>query len=108
MAVYVDRLRNWGWKYGPSCHLYADTNEELHAFAARLGLKRKWFQTSPSGPHYDLTASKRQLAVIYGVTEHTDREMVEHMRAWRERAMARIEACHTEEERDAVRKELYR
>lgn len=54
MAIYVDQLRNWGWRLGPSCHLFTDgPNEELHAFAARLGLKRAWFQKSTSGPHYD-------------------------------------------------------
>lgn len=108
MAVYIDKLRNWGWKHGPSCHLYADSNEELHAFAARLGLKREWFQPSSSGPHYDITASKRRLAVTLGAIEHTDREMVEHMRAWRKDAVARIEACQTDEERDEVRRWLYR
>lgn len=33
MAVYVDSLVNYGWKYGPSCHMMADTLEELHEMA---------------------------------------------------------------------------
>ncbi len=57
MAVYVDRLRDWGWKYGPSSHLIADSNEELHAFAAKCGLRREHFQAKASGAHYDVTAS---------------------------------------------------
>lgn len=82
MPVYVDALRDWGWKLGPSCHLMADSAEELHAFAARLGLRRSWFQTSSSAPHYDLVASKRKLAVELGAVEWTDREMVAHMKRW--------------------------
>lgn len=34
MGVYIDELRDWGWRLGPSCHMIADTNEELHEFAA--------------------------------------------------------------------------
>ena len=29
--------------------------KELHAFAKRLRLKRKWFQNKPGFPHYDIT-----------------------------------------------------
>ncbi|MFO0801448.1 MAG: DUF4031 domain-containing protein [Gemmataceae bacterium] len=70
--VYVDRLRDWGWRLGPSCHLAADTLEELHAFAARLGLKRAWFQAGRR-PHYDLTAKRREAAVKAGAVEVGDR-----------------------------------
>jgi hypothetical protein len=107
MSVYVDKLRNWGWRLGPSCHLYADTNEELHAFAKKIGLKREWFQESTSGPHYDLTVSRREKAVRLGAIEHTDRQMVNYMRAWRKTAVARIKAAKTEEEKATIRKELY-
>jgi len=44
MTVYVDNLVQWPTKIrcfkGGSCHLEADTLEELHAFAAKLGLRR--------------------------------------------------------------------
>ena len=83
MAVYVDRLRDWGWRLGPSSHLIADTNEELHAFAARLGLKRFWFQPKARSPHYDLTASKRAQAVRLGAVELDDRSFVEKLRTIR-------------------------
>lgn len=73
MSVYVDKLRNWGWRLGPSCHLIADTIPELHLFAAKLGLRLAWFQDKPSGKHYDLTRSKRELAVKYGAVELDDR-----------------------------------
>lgn len=61
MTVMVDEIRVWPTKIrcfkGGSAHLTADTEEELHAFAARLGLKREWFQPK-STPHYDLTRAK--------------------------------------------------
>ncbi len=74
MSVYVDELRNYGWRLGPSCHLFADTEDELHAFAARIGMKRSWFQDK-SLPHYDLVVSRRTRAVMLGAIE-IDRRQV--------------------------------
>jgi len=68
------RLRTAKW-----CHMVSDTSEEeLHAFAASLGLKRQWAQLRPksSAAHYDLTATKRALAVKLGAVEITSRELV--------------------------------
>jgi len=49
------------------CHLTTDgALDGLHSFAARLGLKRDWFQPHPTHPHYDLSSSKRELAVKLG------------------------------------------
>jgi len=54
-------------------HLFEDTKNELHAFAARLGLRRSYFQ--PGRPaagrrspfwHYDVTAGKRMQAIRLG------------------------------------------
>ena len=108
MPVYVDVLRDWGWRLGPSCHLIADTNEELHIFARRLRLKREWFQKSSSGPHYDLTAAKRAKAVELGAVELDDREFHAILKAWRTRAGAQLNAAPTDEERDLIRADLYR
>lgn len=77
MTVYVDVLIPWGkrpgWPYDEACHLMADTDDELHAFAARLGLKRAWAQTMNHPRqhyhHYDLTKNKRALAVKLGAIE---------------------------------------
>lgn len=48
-------------------HLTADTQDELHAFAARLGLRRSYFQDKPRGLwHYDVTKGKREQALRLG------------------------------------------
>ena len=88
--VYVDPLVNYGvedapacFRCKPSCHMYADTLDELHAAAAYIGLKRSWFQNAQTLPHYDLTPSKRKLAVKAGVQETDHAHMVAYMRARR-------------------------
>lgn len=84
MPVYVDKLRDWGWRLGASCHLIADTEAELHEFAARLGMRRAWFQTrNGRDPHYDLTAGRRAKAVALGAVELEDREFVALLRSKR-------------------------
>lgn len=75
MAVYVDSLRDYGWRHGPSCHLIADTVDELIEFAVGIGLRPEWFQPR-SSPHFDLTAEGRRLAVEYGAIEVTQRELI--------------------------------
>lgn len=83
MSIYVDPLIDYGWKYGPSCHLTADTVEELHVFAISIGMKKSWFQISKGRdiPHYDLTGSKRRLAVLKGAIELSRKEMGERVMA---------------------------
>ena len=88
MAVYVDdafTAGDWGrWSGGG--HLQADTAEELHEFAARLGLARAWFQTKPGRPdhdHYDLTRQGRQRAILLGATTETWRQGARRRRAAR-------------------------
>lgn len=51
------------------CHMFADEEEELHEMARKLGLKIGWFQHRSRTKHYDLTPSKRALAVKYGAKE---------------------------------------
>ena len=82
MPAYVDRLRDWGWHRGPSCHLLADTEAELCEFAARIGLEMKWLQPTPIA-HFDLTARRRTLAVHAGAIEITFREAALLIRAQR-------------------------
>jgi hypothetical protein len=74
MPVYVDPLfdTSWAdrakWPYNQACHMMADTDEELHAMARKLGLKRSWHQMT-SISHYDLTKTKRTQAVKLGAIE---------------------------------------
>ncbi len=61
------------------CHMVSDLDEaELHAFAARIGLRRSWAQLRPkaSAAHYDLTPSRRALAIASGAIEVSARELV--------------------------------
>ena len=87
MGVYVDGLFAWPQPPKPgaerffgngkaSCHLFADSLEELHAFAERLGLQRRYYQPEHGG-HYDLTSGKRKIAVLMGAEEITRRQAVE-------------------------------
>lgn len=82
MPVYVDGLRDYGWRHGPSCHLIADSVEELIEFAELIGLRREWFQAK-STPHFDLTAGGREVAVSMGAIELTNRELVAKIRELR-------------------------
>ncbi len=78
MAVYVDDAVTL-WRGQRWAHLMADTLEELHAFAARLGLPRRAFQNKTSGAHYDVPAPMREHAIALGavaISRHVDRARV--------------------------------
>lgn len=74
MPVYVDPNFAWPkskkWPWGSVSHMYADTPEELHALAAKIGLKRQWCsdhtQTDSTLLHYDLNPNMRLKAVAAG------------------------------------------
>jgi len=87
--IYVDELivclRSKNWPYGQSCHLVADSVEELQYFAGRMGLKPSWFQDQSSLPHYDLTKNFRLLAVKLGAIEIDRKKFVKIMRKYRPR-----------------------
>jgi glycine/D-amino acid oxidase-like deaminating enzyme len=70
--------------------MYADTLDELHDLARRVGLKRAWFQDGTL-QHYDLTPGRRAAAVAAGAVEHTRREAVEKWRELRKKRIAEIE-----------------
>ena len=77
MTVYVDSpiwsLAGLKW-----CHLLADDLDELHRFAAQLGIKRTSFQCAPktTTPHYDLTAFERVRAIRLGAVVCNREEIV--------------------------------
>jgi hypothetical protein len=76
MSVYVDHLHptipSRNWRYTQACHMFSDTEAELHSLAAKLGMKRAWYDVA--GQHYDLTAHKRTMALMHRAKEatHTD------------------------------------
>lgn len=70
MTVYVDDMRmpaRVGRLQARWSHLMADTDEELHAFASQLGLRRSWAQFPGTWKsHYDVTDTKRTQAIAAG------------------------------------------
>lgn len=81
MTVYVDDAI-WHWRGLKWCHLLADDEDELHRFAARLGIKRASFQSAPkvTAPHYDLTGYERVRAVAMGAVPCDRYEIVAILR----------------------------
>ena len=81
MPCYVDEIQDYGGmvaeaakRFGTKwCHMTADTPEELHEMAKKLGLRREWCSdhTQPHSRtlHYDLVPSKRARAVKLGALE---------------------------------------
>lgn len=79
MTVYVDDMRmqaTVGRLTARWSHLQADTLEELHEFAARIGMRREWFQpgSRPEAAHYDVTDPRRAHAIQLGAVPETIRE----------------------------------
>ena len=64
LSILVDSPE-WEWRGQLWCHLVStESLDDLHAFAAALGLHRQWFQNQPAFPHYDITVYKRQKALL--------------------------------------------
>lgn len=79
MPVFVDSANI---RYGRMimCHMVADTPEELHAMAERIGVARKWFQRKASFPHYDICGAMKAKAIASGATELDRRGMYDFMK----------------------------
>lgn len=84
MTVYVDNFRvpaRVGRIKGRWSHLVSDNPDltELHDFAARIGLKKAWFQTGKHAyrPRYDVTDSKRDEAIAAGAIPIGIRELAD-------------------------------
>jgi hypothetical protein len=75
MSVYVDDMRA---PFGRMimCHMVADSTEELLAMADSIGVARKWIQHAGTWKeHFDISLTKRTLAVRHGAIEATQREI---------------------------------
>lgn len=113
MTVYVDDYRvlaRVGGLHSRWSHLIADTPEELHEFAGRLGLRREWFQdpcvngrpkaepgTRPAENwHYDVTDRMRTKAIAIGAVPITLRELPQVIDArWKAKQEAGAARCST-------------
>lgn len=96
MTVYVDdwqQRAKVGQFTARWSHLMVDPEgdlDELHVFAARVGLRREWFQDKPwPRAHYDVTEKLRQRAIAFGAVPIT----------WREAARLRTAAISTAQNR---------
>jgi hypothetical protein len=77
VAILVDEAV-WPWRGKQWAHLVSDVSyDELHVFAAALGVPRRAFQ----GDHYDIPADVRERAVRMGATEVDGRVLVKRLRA---------------------------
>ncbi len=81
MTVYLDDWRQPA-RLGPIddrwSHLVADTEQELHAFAAAMGIRRAAFQDRRGRPHhahYDLPERSRSTALALGAVPVSWREL---------------------------------
>ena len=76
-GVYVD-APIWEWQGLKWSHLLADDIDDLHRFAARLGIHRVSYQGPPrtAVPHYDLTSYERQRAIALGAIVCSREEIV--------------------------------
>lgn len=81
MPVYVDRA-NIPFGNMIMYHMLADTLDELHEMADKIGVRRRWFQNR-NIPHYDICKSKRVLAIQFGAIEIDNRQLLELIRKQR-------------------------
>lgn len=96
--IYVDDMfmpARVGSINGKWCHMFSDSLDptELHELAWIIGMKRSWFQHTDDKPwkdHYDVTMSRRRMAVDAGAISITCAQAVE---IWHQkRAAARVQS----------------
>lgn len=77
MTILVDEAV-WPLRGDLWAHLISDMSyDELHAFAAQLGIPRRGFQ----GDHYDVPSGVRESALRLGAEAVSSRELVRRLRA---------------------------
>lgn len=91
MTVYVDDMHTvplGRYRKMKMSHMIADSLDELHLMADKIGVDRRWYQGPPKTrvAHYDICLSKRGLAVKHGAVEITMSEAGRLIRSWREQA----------------------
>ena len=87
MTIFVDQAI-WPWRGRLWAHLISNESlDELHAFAARLGLPQRAF----GGDHYDITDELRDCAIAEGAQPVDSRTIV---RALHEAGLRKRPALH--------------
>lgn len=74
MTVFVDDMYKspmGRFRRMKMSHMMADTEQELHDMADKIGVARRWYQ----GDHYDICMSMRAKAVKLGAKGITWKEM---------------------------------
>ncbi len=59
--------------------MLADSEDELHEAALKIGMKKAWFQDGDTHtmPHYDLVESRRKWAIKNGAVEIDRKQLCE-------------------------------
>ena len=89
MTIYVDDMyRSAMGRFGrmKMSHMIADSDDELHAMADKIGVARKWFQ----GNHYDISMSKRVEAIRHGAVPISLRELAQMVKEKRRQLVQAI------------------
>lgn len=74
MTVYVDDMYRYPmgqFRRMKMSHMIADTPDELHTMADKIGVARRWYQSD----HYDIAISKRALAIEHGAVAVTLKQL---------------------------------
>lgn len=81
MGVYVDNACR-SFRRMKMCHMIADTPQELHEMARRIGMCRGWYQHPgiTRFPHYDVAKGRRNAAIGFGAQILDRREFVDKMK----------------------------
>lgn len=77
--VYIDNMEH---PFGrmKMCHMIADTSEELFAMAEKIGVPKKWVQYPGTyREHFDVSLTKKALAIKHGATAITMKELGERL-----------------------------
>ncbi len=85
MSVYVDNMRAPLGRM-VMCHMVADSEDELHEMARKIGVARRWFQ----GDHYDICLAKRAIAIGFGAIEVSRMDLGRKVIAERKRKRLRM------------------
>lgn len=81
MAVYIDNFYTTGaGKFGrmKMSHMIADTRKELLDMCDKIGVQKKWIQDFDTPrEHFDVSMTKRELAIKHGAVAIGFRELAE-------------------------------